>query len=148
MLMVLMSDDDWNNIHYMHYKNNDWGDYTKIHRELVFNIENMRRIVDKPFILTCPAYAQSGHSPTSTHGLGKALDGKFLNSTLLEMYIWAERFNFSGIGLYPNNGNPFIHLDTRDYNPLDNQSRWIAIGDPNNWTYIALNEENIRKYVI
>jgi hypothetical protein len=62
--------------------------------------------------------------------------------------VAAERFNFTGIGLYPNNGTPFIHVDMRTTDPLNVQNRWIAIGDPNNWTYIPLNEENIRKYVV
>src|SRR5574343_85090 len=145
--MTLMKQEDWKKLKYMTIKDN-WGDPSKMSRALVYNLENLRVYCGKPCVLTCPAYSNSGHSTNSQHGLGNAADLKILHSTLLEMYILAERFNFTGIGLYPNNGNPFIHVDMRPTDPLNVQSRWIAIGDPNNWTYIPLNEENIRKYVV
>ena len=145
--MQLMDTLSWKALKYMTIKDN-WGDPMKMSKALVYNMENMRAYCGKACVLTCPAYSNSGHTPNSQHALGNAADVRILHATLLEMYILAERFNFTGIGLYPNNGTPFIHVDMRPTDPLNVQSRWIAIGDPNNWTYTALNEENIRKYVI
>jgi uncharacterized protein YcbK (DUF882 family) len=142
-----MTEADWLKMKYMTKKEN-WGDPLKISKKLVYNMEDMRIFINKPIVLTCAAYSNSGHTTNSQHGFGNAADYKIANSTLLEMYITAERFNFTGIGLYPNNGNPFVHVDVRDQNDLDVQSRWIAIGDPNKWTYVELNEQNFKKYVL
>jgi len=146
-----MTNLDWQHIKYMHYKTENWGDPYKVSKQLVFNVESMRKFSERPVILTCAAYSKSGHSDKSQHGKGNAADLRIKRATLLEMYIIAERHNFSGIGLYPNNGRPFIHVDVRPHNVLDKQARWIAI--PTNstseyWEYIGLTEENIRKYVL
>lgn len=146
--MVLMTSNDWKKIKYMHHSSETWGAPYKVHKELVFKVERLRTLSGKPTVLTCNAYSKTGHASKSQHSLGTAADLRIKKATLLEMYILAEMLGFNGIGLYPNNGRPFIHVDIRDIEPYEKGARWIAIGDPNNWTYIALNEENLRKYVI
>jgi hypothetical protein len=146
-----MDAEGWKHIKYMHHSGENWGDPYKVSRMLVFNIENMRIFLNKGIGLTCPAYSTSGHSPSSMHYQGKAADIRVYGATLLEMYITAERFNFSGIGLYPNNGRPFMHVDVRDHDATDKQARWIALptDEPGkHWKYVGLTEENIRKYVV
>lgn len=154
-----MKPDDWENIKYMHFLTESWGDAYKIDRDLVYTIERMRIYAQKPCILTSPAYTTIGHSPNSFHYKGLAADLRFKGASLLEMYILAERFNFSGIGLYPISGRgPFMHLDKRPHDPLNVQARWIAIpwteeeketcSANGHWNYLAMNEQNIRNHVI
>jgi hypothetical protein len=159
-----MTMSDWKHINYMHYRHENWGSpVTSISKSLVFNLENLRIFANKPCVLTSKAFTQSGHSPKSQHYVGNAADWRLLNSSLVEMYILAERFNFTGIGLYPPihivNENiervsgklPFVHTDVRELDPLNVQSRWIGIPvqckDENlSLRYFELNFENFMLY--
>lgn len=159
-----MTEKDWESIKYMHYRVENWGTpVTGISKALVFNLENLRIFANKPCVLTCKAFTQDGHSPNSQHYKGNAADWRLLNASLVEMFILAERFNFSGIGLYPpiqiigedieevKGKLPFIHTDTRSYDPLNVQNRWIGIPvqqeDKNfNLEYFPLNVENFNRY--
>jgi uncharacterized protein YcbK (DUF882 family) len=142
---TLMTDDIWKRMKYMTPSDN-WGDITKISYMLAQTLENMRIYSKRRIFLTCPAYSKDGHSKTSQHYLGKAADVRIEGMSLTDMYMLAERFSISGLGLYYNQGNPFIHVDVRDYNPFDIQSRWIAYGNPKEWTYVELNETNFNLY--
>ena len=55
------------------------------------------------------------------HGLGKAIDLVFYFRTpgdvnVIEQFVFALRFNWSGIGFYPYWFIPGIHVDTRELN--------------------------------
>lgn len=146
-----MSDSDWSKLKYMTKKDN-WGDPAKMSKNLVYNLENLRIFVGKPLTLTCPAYTPgNGHSQNSQHYFGNAADWTVKGLSILNMYILAERFNFTGIGLYPNNGNPFVHTDVRETDCMNVQCRWIAVpggSGAGGWTYLEMSEENLRKYCL
>lgn len=150
-----MTESYWEKIEFMKITEN-WGDPSKIAKLLVLSLDGIRRLSGKPLSLTCTAFTHTGHSPKSQHYLGNAADWRLSGLSLLDMWIYAERFNLTGIGLYPNpNGHPFIHTDVRPLESSKAHARWIAIPntrkDKNNtgqWTYIPLNNKNFLKYVV
>lgn len=144
---IKMTDADWAQLKFMTKKDN-WGDPSKMSKLLVFTLENMRIFAGKPLLLTCPAYANSGHAEAGEHPKGNAADYRFEGMDILGMYLLAERFGFTGIGCYPNNGVPFMHVDVRTSDESNVFSRWIAIGNPAAWTYVEFNESNFRKYCL
>src|SRR3954470_15981094 len=91
----------------------------------------------------------SGLRPGDTKEHGKGLAGDILvpSMNLLDLYLTAERFAWTGIGVYPDwqsNGQPVggLHLDLRVGVP----ARWMGLGRGANNLYIALNKENLKKY--
>jgi hypothetical protein len=72
----------------------------------------------------------SGYRPGDSgwHGQGLAVDGTVIGRDgilpLRVQWLCAERFNFSGLGIYPYNW--FLHLDIRPlkYENLTPESRW------------------------
>ena len=149
-----MTDKDWNSLTYMSKEGDNWGDPSKMSRLLVYKAEAMRIEADKPLVLSTAAYSTSGHSPTGYHPKGEALDGRIKGLTLFEMYLLAEKFGFTGIGLYPNPNSPhgpFFHIDVRKPEPFVRQARWIAVPKENGesgWNYLPMTAENMKEYVI
>jgi hypothetical protein len=54
------------------------------------------------------------HVPGSAHGAGLAVDCHVTGLSLFEMYMIAMTFPFMGVGFYPYQNNPFVHLDAKD----------------------------------
>tara|TARA_R110000803_G_C11989469_1_gene321846 strand:+ start:8611 stop:9018 length:408 start_codon:yes stop_codon:yes gene_type:complete len=81
------------------------------------------------------------------HGKGLATDLQCPKIGLYEFYQQAERHNFNGIGIYPHWNTPGIHVDSR---PLIGGmgARWICIKVDGKQKYIALNEDNLKKYIL
>ncbi|MFC1616793.1 DUF882 domain-containing protein [Candidatus Margulisiibacteriota bacterium] len=147
-----MTEKDWGKIKYMHYRMETWGEPFQVAFFLVFLIEAMRKIAKSPCILTCSAFAKSGHSENSPHGYGYAADLRFPRLSIFEMYRLATLFPFTGIGLYPkSNGGPFIHVDIKPIKKFQKRRGWIGIKKgkkSSGWKYLPLNEKNLRKYII
>lgn len=108
----LMQEEDWNSIEYFS-KNEKWGDWTIIDKRVIYKLDAMRKYAGKPFVVHC-AYEKDGHTTTSQHYVGKAVDGHFVDIPLIEQYLVAERFGWHGIGVYPDWNNQGLHLDMRD----------------------------------
>jgi hypothetical protein len=97
-------------------KVDNWGDPTKIDPFLLLFLDEFRDALGSPLIVTS---GYRGGDPAQ-HGVGRAVDvvaPKFRGS-LFDLYLMAERFNFSGIGIYTGwyyQGKRTIglHLDTR-----------------------------------
>lgn len=84
------------------------------------------------------------------HGKGQAVDiiVPDYKGRLLDLYMTAERFNFGGIGVYPEwsfNGvvTGGLHLDTRPLTP----GRWVGVkGADGVNQYLALDQATLKKY--
>jgi len=152
---VLMTWEDWNKVQYF-TPNENWGDWTKLEKNVIFLLDRMRGEIGRSIIIHC-AYEAGGHSTQSQHYLGRAVDCHIKNTPLLEQYLLAERYGWSGIGLYTDWNNPGLHLDLRresdDYDDLTlyKGARW---GRKKIWqaggmktVYVALDQEFIKHII-
>lgn len=54
------------------------------------------------------------HLAGSAHYTGDAVDCHISSLSLFEMVLTAMMFPFSGIGFYPHQNNPFVHVDLKN----------------------------------
>lgn len=110
-------------------------------------LDKYRDVIGVPFIVHC-AFETTGHAINSQHALApcSAVDGHFKQRAVspLDAYIWAERIGFTGIGLYPNGGDWFLHLDYRKVKPSDFRKRWIR---DDAGQYHSLNAKSFNDYI-
>jgi len=116
----------------------NWGNPTKINGLLLLLLDEITEEIKNysrekyqkisPCIIHC-AYETSGHSPSSQHYKGNAVDFHFKNIPAIEAYNLILKFlknyqveNFIGLGVYPNWNNPGFHLDVRGY-----KARWSRV---------------------
>lgn len=109
------------NRHDLKYFNKDskvdkWGDFEKMDAFLLMFLDEFREAINTPLIVTS-AYRQGN---PGTHGMGRAVDvvAPKWEGSLFDLYLIAERFGFTGIGIYRDwtyNGKKIggLHLDTR-----------------------------------
>ena len=149
---VLMTWDDWNRVKYF-TPNENWGDWTKVEKNVIFLLDRMREDIGQAISIHC-AYEPGGHATNSQHYLGRAVDCHIKNVSLLDQYLLAERYGWRGIGLYTDWNNPGLHLDLRrssdDYDDLTlyRGARW---GRMRKWqdgqlqaVYVPLDKEFIK----
>lgn len=143
---MLMTENDWNNIKYFSPHEN-WGDWTKIYKKLIYTLDKFREYLGKPIIINC-GYSTTGHTSKSFHYKGMAVDIHIKNMHVVDQFLAAERFDeFNGIGLYPNWHNPGLHLDIRPKTAKKNyDARWLGIIKNGKMTYVSLSWKNIIKY--
>jgi len=93
-----------------------WGDPDKMDTFLLLFLDEFREAIKTPLIVT------SGFRPgdPGTHGMGRAVDviAPQWEGPLFDLYLCAERFGFSGIGVYRDwvydgKVKGGLHLDTR-----------------------------------
>lgn len=144
--MIYMTNDDWKKVKYFG-PNENWGDWSKIHKVLIFALDELRKNIGKPIHIN-NAYSISGHSSNSYHYKGMAADIHIKNMSVIDQFIWASRFDvFNGIGVYPNWNNPGLHLDIRPFkDKLSKESRWMGVRINGKQRYVSLNWDNIKKY--
>jgi uncharacterized protein YcbK (DUF882 family) len=146
--MKLMTQEDWKEI--KHFSpNENWGDWTKMAKNLFLALDKFREYVGHPVYVNC-GYATNGHTNKSYHYKGMAVDIHVKNVNVIDQFLAAERIDeFNGIGLYPDWRNPGLHLDIRPKNQkFEKDSRWLAIRLNGKQTYIALNSVNIKKFCL
>jgi len=88
---------------------------------LMFHLEAMRKAVGQPFIIH---ESTGGIHDSDLHGLGMAVDGHFIGLSAIEQYLYAEQWNWPGLGFYPHWNDPGIHIDTRALGPDEKGARW------------------------
>lgn len=106
----------------------NWGDPFKMEEDILFRLDDFRHYVGKPVIVHC-GYGTDGHVENSQHYVGKAVDIHVVNMELIDQYLAAERFGFTGLGLYPFWTNPGMHLDLRILSPGQPAARWYTWSD-------------------
>lgn len=106
----LMTPDLWKQVDYFDEAEN-WGSPYRMHVRLIFYVDLFREMLAKPYHVYC-AYETAGHSATSVHPKGLAVDGGVAN--LRKAFMVAMRLPFTGVGLYrwwtPRHG---LHLDMK-----------------------------------
>lgn len=140
-----MTEQDWNLIKNF-TKDEPWGDWTKMDRRIFFYLDAMREKAGHPIIIHC-GYEASGHATKSQHYLGKAVDLHIKNMPLLEQWILAERFPWTGIGLYTDWSNPGLHLDVRDLTDYEQGARWSRRYLDGSAKYVALDKDFIQHVI-
>ena len=123
--MGRMRQSDWGDIH--RFAAGDVPSWEKLDRDLLVGIDGMAsRLNARPVFLSTwrseEHNANIGGAKDSQHVLGNAGDVTFPGKTLEEMYQAAVAEHFGGIGLYPDPGQNFIHVDTRS-----NPGTWSRI---------------------
>ena len=126
----------------------NYGDYSRLDPILLARLNRFRLFVNSPVIITSGFRAGS----TTQHGLGKAVDIVAPNfpSTLLDLYLAAERIGFIGIGVYPDwfygsktNVIGGLHLDVRS----GAAARWLGVKDSDGKNqYYVLSEETLKNF--
>ncbi len=119
-----------------------------MNQELILRLEALREFVGRPVIIH-EAFATSGHAPNSQHYLGNAVDLHIEGFSLIEMYLAAERFNFTGVGLYGPDvwRNPGLHLDVRPLAKGQPGARWGCRMVEGKRVYGPLDEGFIRQII-
>ena len=138
---------DWNHFKYFsaHSLVDQWGDAMKMNFKLIAELDKFREHLKHPIIVT------SGFrpgNPKSMHAVGRAVDivvPDFRNP-LIDLFIEASRFDFTGIGMYAdwkynNRLVGGLHLDNRD----GEEARWIGNKDnEGNNRYFPMDSEHLR----
>ena len=86
-----------------HFGPTEWQkDPAKVHPDVVGLLDEYRETIGKPVvILVAWDPPGSGHVEDSAHPKGLAVDFYTVGVALLEQWLWAERFRWTGVGLYP-----------------------------------------------
>jgi uncharacterized protein YcbK (DUF882 family) len=140
-----MIEDDWKNIQHF-TKDENWGDWKKMNVAVVWMLDRMRDFIERPIVLHC-GYEDGGHTENSQHYLGNAVDCHIVGLSLIDQYLLAERFNWNGIGVYPDFNNPGLHLDCRTLLANDISKRWACYKINGVNDYVQL-DKHVFKYII
>ncbi len=107
---------DWTQV--KHFKREEWvKDPDKISPDVVMMLDSMREDAGVPFIILV-AWDDDGHVNDSSHYTGTrdlavAVDFYMKSWSLLDQWLFAERYPWNGIGLYPYWTHPGLHCDLR-----------------------------------
>jgi uncharacterized protein YcbK (DUF882 family) len=127
----------------------NWGSAEKMDRGLLLKLDALR------MFLKMPIHVTSGWRPSGKYGvndsqhlIGLAADIVAPDVGLMDLYLAAERFAFTGIGVYPDwsyggKVTGGLHLDVRTGQP----ARWLGkSAGPGSMQYLALSAANLVKY--
>lgn len=107
---------DWSQVR--HFTREEWvKDPDKIAWDTVILMDEMRDAAGVPIVIHV-AWDDDGHTEDSSHydkdgGLATAVDFHFVGWSLQKQWLFAERFPWFGIGLYPYWRTPGLHVDLR-----------------------------------
>ena len=139
-----MKDLDWNKIKYFK-KTEKWGDPLAMDFSFIKKLDQFRGEIQNAISIHC-GYEKSGHVGNSQHYLipCSAADFHLIDYKVspLQVYFTAEKLGFNGIGLYPNNGNWFVHLDNRKLEIGQKKARWIR---NNSGDYVSFSDKEFFK---
>jgi len=107
-------------------KGEAWGNPDEMNGCLLLLLDAVREIVGQQFVIHC-GYETEGHTPSSQHYLGNAVDFHILTTIPFQRQIDIMEATLNelqvadvvGLGLYPDWQNPGFHLDIRG-----NKARW------------------------
>lgn len=107
---------DWSTIR--HFTRAEFPkDPDRVSPDVVLLMDEMREAAGVPIIVHV-AWDDSGHVGDSSHysttrDYAMAVDFHFVGWPLLDQWLFAERFPWNGIGLYPHWNAPGLHCDLR-----------------------------------
>lgn len=97
---------DWDKVKY--FKPSEFTEPDKMNPRLIDLLDLFREEVGQPIKINA-SYATKGHSPDSQHYKGNAVDVTCRRLDSKELFFYAIKFPWGGIGLY----NWGLHLDLR-----------------------------------
>lgn len=137
-----------------HFKPNSdidrWGDWDKLSKDLITELQRLRDHLNRPIFVTSGYRYGDG---SSQHHKGLAVDivcPTYTKDRGVESLLWeALRFDFKGIGVYPNWKYQDIevgglHLDFREA-PV--KAMWMGIKQGSGQKYLPLTVQNLWRYV-
>ncbi len=92
-----------------------------MNRGLMYRLDAMRKVVGASFIIH---ESTGGEHTSELHGLGLGIDGHFVGLGAIEQYLFAEQWNWPGLGFSPYWHDPGIHVDMRALGPYEKAARW------------------------
>ena len=146
-----MTDSEWASLSFFR-KNEPWGDPSKMDFRFITELERYRKFIGVPVFIHCGT--QGSHSEKSFHSKGVAADVSVPNLNLLDAWIDALRFDFTGIGFYPlwtnTLGEPLggLHLERNPFSIGRRKKLWIGVSFEGgaNTKYVAMSEINLMAY--
>lgn len=138
-------DTDWTRV--KNFERKEWRMKPDlVSSELIYLVDDLTTYLKEknshqPVCIIHVAYENTGHSEDSEHYRGLAVDLHFNGLTLIEQYLAAERFPFTGIGVYPYWNQLGLHLDVRELK-TPYGARW---GKSKEDEYVSLNGEFMRE---
>ena len=101
-----------------HLPREEWkDDPDKVLPDLVYLLEEVRVDSDVPVVIHV-AYEKGGHVQDSSHyavatEFASGVDFHMVGLSLLDQWLFVERYPFNGIGIYPFWNQPGLHADLR-----------------------------------
>ncbi len=142
-----MTDADWEILDYFK-RDEAWGDPAKMDLHFVRELDALRGFIKTPIIISCGT--QGDHTAGSRHFLGLAADCLIPGARLLDAFLTACRFSFTGIGFYPSweyHGRAVGGLHLERDPTASHKKFWVGVGNrKSNTLYVGLTEENLRTY--
>ena len=138
-----------------HFKDDEFHDIKIMNQELLIRLDAFREYIGLSIIVTSSNEPTRSHNKKSQHYINNAVDIVVpeWKGSIFSLYLLAERFGFTGIGIYPKwrykgkiTGG--LHLDMRPVVGFQG-SRWIGYPEKVEGTqyfstkYYALNMKNL-----
>ena len=104
---------EWSRVR--HFDPSEWQkDPARVDPALVYLVDDLREYVGRPIVIHV-AWDDARHAEDSAHydRPCTAVDLHIKGLNLCDQWLAAERFPFSGIGLYPSWAAPGLHVDIR-----------------------------------
>lgn len=142
-----MIETDWDLIDFFSPSEN-WGNPSLMNLSFVQLLDKYRDFIKTPITISCGT--QGAHEEHSLHSVGCAVDILIPKKSLLDSWIDACRFDFTGIGFYPNwmEDNRVVgglHLEKDPTKTI--KKFWMGIGTAKyNTQYVAMSEDNLKVY--
>jgi hypothetical protein len=141
----------WDKLRYFKESEN-WGDPSKMDHNLLLRLDDFRHELGSGLIVSRGTQGKSD-AKKSQHDLGLAVDVVFttgLKMTVLDAYLLACSYGFSGVGLYThwkfkNETRGGLHLDMRKLPPRTRAARWLASSKDETQIYFKMSVENMEK---
>lgn len=111
----------------IYFSDNEFQDVSKLDTTLKANLDNFRHELSTPITITAD-YSTTGHSPSSMHYVGKAVDG-YLECSVYDFIRLALKY-FKAFGVYIDVASGkirYFHVDVRPSAP----QVWIGLLKPN-----------------
>ena len=142
-----MTNVEWASLKHFRSTEN-WGDSSKMSFELLSRMDAWASFLGRPIIVTCGT--QGSHVGDSEHYDGLAADVIVPGLHVMDQWLSAVRFGFKALGMYPewqynNERLGGLHLGNRANSYM---REWLGVQLNGSQTYIALNAENLKKYVL
>jgi len=84
-----------------HFSRDEWPkDPDKVHPDVVGLLDEYRETLGRPVVVLV-AWDSGGHVQDSAHYEGLAVDFYVPNLVLADQWLWLERYDVRGVGLYP-----------------------------------------------